>query len=216
MARADRLTRGEQTRLQILEAATEHFARHGFAGARVEAIAESVGLRGPALLYHFRDKRQLYLAALDHTFGGLAAAFEQALAGPGDLTERIEAAVDAWVRFVGQRPAVARILLREGAGLSPELANEIGRIAAPFLDLLNRVYDEGRRTKLFRDDPIDPLHLASAVAGTTVFFVAAIPSLLPQSSFDPLAPAQLEAHRRELLVIVRRLLGLRAPRPVKS
>ena len=84
------------------------------------------------------------------------------------------------------------------------------------MDLLNRVFDEGRRTKLFRDDPIDPLHLASAVAGTTVFFVAAIPSLLPQSSFDPLAPAQLEAHRRELLVIVRRLLGLRAPRPVKS
>jgi TetR/AcrR family transcriptional regulator len=214
VARMKGMTRGEQTRHQILEAATEHFAQHGFAGARVEAIAESAGLRGPALLYHFHDKRQLYLAVLASTFGGLADAFEQALSSPGKLPDRIEAAVSVWVHFVGERPAIARILLREGASLSPELAGDIGRLTAPLLAVLDRLYEEGRRTKVFRDDPIDPLHLASAVAGATVFFVAALPSLLPQAPFDPLAPEQLELHRRELLTIVRRLLGLRAPRVV--
>jgi len=36
------------------------------------------------------------------------------------------------------------------------------------------------------------------------------------SHLDPLAPEHLEAHRRELLTIVRRLLGIRAPRAVGS
>lgn len=216
MPRPQRLSRGELTRQQILDAATEHFARHGYAGARVEAIAEDAHLGGPALLYHFRDKRQLYVAVLARTFAGLAEALERVLSGSGSLTERIEAAVSAWVAFVGERPAVARILLREGAGVSPELADDLGPLAAPFLAMIDRVYDEGRRTRVFRDDPIDPLHLVSAVVGATVFFVAAIPALLPRPGFDPLAPERLEAHRRELLTIVRRLLGLRAPRAVRS
>jgi TetR/AcrR family transcriptional regulator len=216
MPQARRITRGELTRQQILDAATEHFARHGFAGARVEAIAADANLVGPALLYHYRDKRQLYVAVLERTFAGLADDIARALSSTGSLTQRIEAAVSAWVSFVGERPAVARILLREGAGVSPDLVGDLARLAAPFLALLDRIYEEGRRTRVFRQNPIDPLHLVSAVVGATVFFVVAIPSLLPRPNFDPLSPERLEAHRRELLTIVRRLLGLRAPRAVRS
>lgn len=216
LTRPKRVSRGELTRQQILDAATEHFAQHGFAGARIEAIAESAQLGGPALLYHYRDKRQLYVAVLDRTFEGLADVIARALSGNGSLTERIEAAVSAWVAFVGERPAVARILLREGAGVSSELADDLGRLAVPFLTMLDRIYQEGRESRVFRDDPIDPLHLVSAVVGATVFFVAAIPTLLPRPDFDPLAPERIEAHRREMITIVRRLLGLRTPRAVRT
>lgn len=214
MARAQRLSRGELTRQQILDAATEHFARHGYAGARIEAIAEDAHLGGPALLYHYKDKRRLYVATLERAFAGLAEDLARALAGDAPLADRIEAAVSAWVDFMAARPAVARIILREGAGASPELAEDFAPIAAPLLTMLDRIYEEGRRTRVFRDDPVDPLHLVSAVVGTSVFFTAAIPTLLPRPDFDPHDPERLEAHRRELLTIVRRLLGLRAPRLV--
>jgi hypothetical protein len=52
------------------------------------------------------------------------------------------------------------------------------------------------------------VHIASLVAGSTVFFVAAMPVLLPGTDFDPLATEQLAAHKREVLGIVRRLLGI--------
>ena len=52
MPAARRASRGERTRHEILDAATEHFARHGYEGARIEAIAEDAHLGGPALLYH--------------------------------------------------------------------------------------------------------------------------------------------------------------------
>ena len=42
--------------------------------------------------------------------------------------------------------------------------------------------------------------------GATVFFVAAMPALVP-GGFEPLAPERLAAHRDEVLRIARRLLG---------
>ena len=51
------------------------------------------------------------------------------------------------------------------------------------------------------------------IAGATVFFVAAIPSLVPGLGFDPISPDHLAAHREEVLRILRRLLGTRGPRP---
>jgi len=212
MPAARRASRGERTRHEILDAATEHFARHGYEGARIEAIAEDAHLRGPALLYHYKDKRQLYVATLERAFAGLAEDVARALAADAPLADRIEAAVSAWVDFVAARPAVARIVMREGAAASPGLVDDFAPIAAPLLAMLDEIYEEGRRTRVFRDDPVEPLHVASAVVGTSVFFIAAIPNLLPQAGFDPLEGARLEAHRRELLTIVRRLLGLRAPR----
>ena len=85
-------------------------------------------------------------------------------------------------------------------------------VLAQELAMLDQIYEEGLRTRAFRDDPVEPLHVASAVVGTSVFFIAAIPNLLPRHDFDPLEGERLEAHRRELLTIVRRSLGLRAPR----
>jgi hypothetical protein len=73
------------------------------------------------------------------------------------------------------------------------------------LALTETVLEEGRKSGVFQ--PVNALHLASAVAGITVFFVSVIPSIAPQGSFDPLSPDHLAKHRRELLSVTRRLLG---------
>ena len=73
------------------------------------------------------------------------------------------------------------------------------------LELTEKVLEEGRRSGVFQ--PVDALHLASAVAGITVFFVSVIPTIAPRGSFDPLSPDRLAKHRRELLSVTRRLLG---------
>ncbi|MBW6467234.1 MAG: TetR/AcrR family transcriptional regulator [Brevefilum sp.] len=50
----------------ILQVATEHFARHGFHGATLSAIAEAVGLTEPGLLYYFPSKVELLQGVLDY------------------------------------------------------------------------------------------------------------------------------------------------------
>jgi TetR/AcrR family transcriptional regulator len=203
--------RGSHTRARILDAAEALFAERGFDAARLEDVAERVGIRRASIVYHFRDKRELYDAVLEGVFGDFRARLAAVLDAPGPLLARVEAAIAAWVDYVGARPSLARLLLREvagaGDGAPPPLVAHLG----PFFELIERVAAE--RPGL-RAAPIDPVHLASTIAGATVFFVAAMPALIPGLGFDPLRPDQLESHKREVLRIARRLLardGERAP-----
>lgn len=50
----------ESARQAILNAAEEHFARYGFSGARIEAIAESAGYNKSLIFHYFTDKLGLY------------------------------------------------------------------------------------------------------------------------------------------------------------
>jgi len=216
MARARRIgSRAERTRERILDAAEDLFAEKGFAAARLEDVGARVGVRRAALFYYFRDKQGLYRAVLDRVFGDLLARVREVLAGSGPLPERIEAVVSAWVAYVAERPSLARILLREAADASQERRPTLQRLARPFLDLAESVFSEGRRLGLFRPPTTDPLRWGSSLVGSTVFYVAAVPVLVPDAPYDPLAPERIEEHRQDLLRITRRLLGLPGPRPAR-
>ncbi len=53
-------------REDILQIAAAHFARHGFHGATLSAIAEAVGLTEPGLLHYFPSKAALLQGVLDY------------------------------------------------------------------------------------------------------------------------------------------------------
>lgn len=55
----------EVTRQRILAAATEEFARHGIAGARVDRIAAQSGMSKPMIYTYFGSKDQLFDAVFD-------------------------------------------------------------------------------------------------------------------------------------------------------
>src|SRR5664280_744342 len=54
----------EATRAAILKAAEEAFALHGFAGARIEAIAAASGYNNGLIFRYFEDKLGLYRAVV--------------------------------------------------------------------------------------------------------------------------------------------------------
>jgi TetR/AcrR family transcriptional regulator len=203
--------RAERTRAAVLEAAEALFAEGGFDATRLEDIAERVGIRRASIVYYFKDKRALYEAVLDSVFGGLHDALADVLARHEALTDQIEAGVSAWVDYVGTRPSIARLILREVANTTPERGGAIlGQTRRLRALVQEQILDRPKR-KQTRLAPIDPAHVASMVAGATVFFVAAMPTLVPDLGFDPLSREQLDAHKREVLRIVRRLLGTRGP-----
>ena len=200
--------RSERTRAAILEAAEALFAERGFAETRLEDVAAAVGIRRASIVYYFADKPALYDAVLADVFAGLLARIEPVLTGPGPLSERAVDAVSAWIAYIAGRPSTARILLREVADGRAGRESPILRHTRAFHDLVTRVLAADPGEPLAAAPPADPVSLASLVAGSTVFFVAAMPVLLPGAQFDPLAAEQLAAHEREMLGTVRRLLGL--------
>ena len=58
----------ERTRGLILAAATEEFSEKGFAGARIEKIAERSGSNKRMLYYYFQNKEELFLAVMENTY----------------------------------------------------------------------------------------------------------------------------------------------------
>lgn len=213
---APQRSRAERTRTAVLEAAEAIFAEKGFAATRLEDVADRVGIRRASIVYYFKDKKELYHAVLAGVFGGLHARIDAALARPDPLPARIEAGVAAWVDYVGSRPSIARLILREVADAAPGHQPALLDHTGPFFELIRKQVFEREPEQVAKLAKIDPVHLASTIAGATVFFVAAMPSLVPQLELDPISPAHLAAHREEVLRIVRRLLGTRGPRDASA
>lgn len=130
--------------MQILAAAEAVFAEKGFAAARLEDVAERVGVRRASLVYYFRDKQALYDAVLASVFEGLLDRLRHAVGIEAPWTDRIEGAVTAWVDYVGERPTVARLLLREVADATPERPPAVVDHARPILAAMERVIREGQ------------------------------------------------------------------------
>jgi TetR/AcrR family transcriptional regulator len=199
-------TRAGRTRAALLDAAETLFAERGFDGTRLEDVASRVGIRRASIVYYFKDKQALYEAVLDEVLGGLLSVIEPVLASPEPLPRRIETAVGAWVDYVGGRPSLARILLREVADTTSDDRPVLRRHREAFVDVVARHVTGRDDFDSSQFAPIDPVHVASTVVGATVFLVAAMPALVPSRGVAPLPPGELAAHRDEMVRTVRRLL----------
>lgn len=203
------VTRSERTRSAVLEAAENLFAERGFAATRLEDIAQHVGIKRASIVYYFKDKRELYEAVLGSVLGGLQQALAAEISRHEDLAMRIEAAVSVWVDFVGSRPTLARLILREVANATAETRSLMLRHTAPFQELVRKEFMDHPDLRDVVKATVDPIQIASIVAGATVFYVAAMPNLLPEAGFDPTAREHIDDLREELLRIVRQLLETR-------
>ena len=198
-------SKAERTRAAVLAAAEELFAARGFEATRLEDVAERVGIRRASIVYYFRDKRDLYESVLLDVFTGLLTEVRAVLDGGGPLAERVDAAVCAWVEYVARRPSFPRLLLREvldAGGEAPVLRTQ----TAPFFALIARVLTRNAADPLMREPSLDAAHVASAIAGTSVFYLTALPALVPEVAGE-LTDERLGLHREQLLLVARRLLA---------
>jgi AcrR family transcriptional regulator len=74
---AARVRDAEATRQRVLDAATAEFARHGLAGARVDAIALRARANKQLIYHYFGNKQALYLAVLEQSYGGIRKAEQE-------------------------------------------------------------------------------------------------------------------------------------------
>jgi TetR/AcrR family transcriptional regulator len=208
--------KAERTRSAILAAAEDQFARRGYVATRLEDVAAAVGLKRAALFYHFKDKQSLYEAVIADAFGSLASRLDEAFSTDSPVPVRLERAVEVWVDTIVARPTLARLILRHAAEAEDHPTGGMFPGVEKLLRKSWSLFEQGRASGELQPVHEDPFHAASAVLGTTVFYVAALARLLPNADFNPLAPEQVAAHKRDALHTVRLLLGIRAPRRAKG
>jgi AcrR family transcriptional regulator len=137
---ARRLPRA-QRREQILAAATEAFARSGFAATSLDDIAAEAGITRVILYRHFDSKTDLYQAVLDRMCARLDAHVAEPVGGFTD------ASIDGLLEAAAESPAGFRLLFKH-ALREPEFSERIEKFradisAAAYLQIAALVPDDG-------------------------------------------------------------------------
>src|SRR3954447_11546340 len=93
--RGGRLSRTAR-RAQLLVAARDVFAAHGYHAAAMDDIAEKAGVSKPVLYQHFPGKLELYRALLTTYADELVSRVRAAISETADNRARVHAAVAAY------------------------------------------------------------------------------------------------------------------------
>lgn len=123
-----RLPRAER-REQILRAATEAFARSGFAATSLDDVAHEAGVTRMVVYTHFESKTALYQAVLNRMQNLLNTAI-----GAPDYEDF---SVEAMLAAAAAEPAGFRLLFHHAAR-EPEFRSEVDRFRASGTDIFRR------------------------------------------------------------------------------
>jgi AcrR family transcriptional regulator len=98
-------------RAEIVACAIEHFARFGYAGADLDAIAGVVGCSKGTLYNYFPSKEKLFGACVDHVIRGLSAIVQAT--DNGDALAQVENLVRSFLDYFHSHPQYVELLMRE-------------------------------------------------------------------------------------------------------
>ena len=110
--------RKETRRRKLLNEAIRIFGERGFHATTVPMIVAAADSSTGAFYLCFRNKEDVFAAALEWLGGQISAAVNEAIARAGpDVFSRMRAAVEGLVGFLAEHPQEARILIVESSGL---------------------------------------------------------------------------------------------------
>ncbi|WP_395396183.1 TetR/AcrR family transcriptional regulator [Novosphingobium sp. BL-8A] len=175
-----------------MDAAEKVFADLGYAAARLEDVAQLVGIRRPSIVYYFPGKQQLYDHIEADIFSAMHGFVEERTSGVTAPLPRLLALLDAWLDFLVSRPTAARIIQRLIADSAQGSDNPI-RFSETALRDIEAVISAGIASGAFR--PISAMNILNGVASGALFYVCSANLLGHARQYDPSAPSELEAFR---------------------
>jgi TetR/AcrR family transcriptional repressor of nem operon len=98
------MTKGEQTRKKIVEAAAPIFNKHGYEGSSLNDLMEATGLKKGGIYRHFSSKEELAAEAFDYTW---ESAWRVRLQHVDEKANGIEKLKQLIANFVNYRSPVA-------------------------------------------------------------------------------------------------------------
>lgn len=196
----------EKTRAAILKSALQEFSQEGIAGARTDEIARRAGVNKALLYYYFRDKEDLYTAALEEVFSGLHACVlpvfdEEGLAPARKLLKYVETHFD----YIASHPVYPRLVQREymrtvGRTLGPAAGRVFERYGRAIYTKLDKLIRDGIAHGDFRE--LDPGQTIASMLGVINYYFISLPAQQVATPGDPASPERIAARRVAVLDFV--------------
>ena len=162
-----------RTQREILDVATREFADRGFAGARVDEIAERTRTTKRMIYYYFGSKERLFVAVLERAYAAIRVA-EQTI-------EVDHLAPEAAIRRLAEltfdhhesHPDFIRLVSIENIHRAEHIAghDDFAGQNSPVIELIDQILARGRADGSFSRD-IDAVDLHMMISAFCVFRVA--------------------------------------------
>jgi len=126
----------------MLQAAGQAFARSGFHGASMDAIAEAAGISKPMLYNYFGSKQGLYAAYIERSGGALLTSMRQAASRRAPAAQRLRAGILALLTYAEEHRAGWTILHRDTLAQGGLLAEELSELRERVTQMLATLFED--------------------------------------------------------------------------
>ena len=106
-------TKDVSTEQKILDVATEVFQQKGYAGARMQDIADQAEINRAMLHYYYRNKEKLFEGIFKNAFGKLIPNINEVFESDMPLFDKIRLVVDRYIGMVFQNRNLPMFVLHE-------------------------------------------------------------------------------------------------------
>jgi len=163
----------ERTSASILAAAVAEFTEKGYAGARIDAIAERSGANKRMIYHYFGNKEGLYLAALERVYEelrGTENTLDLAHLAP---TAAIQRLVEFTFDYSRGHPELISLINNENLHRARYLrkSKKVRELHSPFVKLLDDILRRGVAEGVFRAG-VDPVDLYVTIAAVGYFYLS--------------------------------------------
>ena len=163
----------ERTRREILDVATHEFADRGFAGARVDAIADQTRTTKRMLYYYFGSKERLFVAVLERAYAAIRAAEQTIEVDHLDPAAAIRRLAELTFDHHESHPDFIRLVSIENIHRAEHIAgrSELAGQNTPAIELIETILTRGRRDGSFTRQ-VDAVDLHMMISAFCVFRIA--------------------------------------------
>jgi len=160
----------ERTRQEILAVATEEFANQGFAGARVDEIANRTRTTKRMIYYYFGSKELLYVAALERAYEDIRIIEENIDVETLDPVSAIRQLAELTFDRHEANPNFSRLVSHENVQQARFVTAASGfpGLERPGIKILEQVLERGRAEGVFHRD-VDALDMHMLISSFCFF-----------------------------------------------
>jgi len=140
-------------RRRIMDAIADLTAEHGYEATKIGDIVKRAGVARKTLYDNFEGKEDVFLAAFDSAVEDIVGRVEAACEKAGDgWEERLQAGLSAFLDYVAEEPATARMCMVEAMSATPTATRRyedalqrfvaMTKVTAPYYEQLPETIEE--------------------------------------------------------------------------
>ncbi|MFD3562838.1 TetR/AcrR family transcriptional regulator [Streptomyces sp. NPDC058686] len=170
---AGRTRDAARTRAEILDVATQEFARAGYTGARVDEIAARTRTTKRMIYYYFGGKEQLFTAVLERAYSAIRQAEQEVDVDHLDPVAAIRRLAELTFDHHEAHPDFIRLVAIENIHEAEHMtaSEQLGALNSPAIEVIRRILAAGRASGLFTAE-IDAVDLHAMISSFCFFRVS--------------------------------------------